>query len=400
MKESAFVLLTILILSIFAFLPNIAIGESEKSSGVYKLAYNGKTYEIPYTITNAKLSTIKADQEFSSLLISVHDSQRDGWLEITLPRELLNYKNDKLDYLVVLVDGNENKRDVLYKDKDIVSIRFDIPAGSTDVEIINSPLGISPFSTSLHLSDGIISRGEVLTVGCSFYDYTTDVKSVEFKIRITGPLPKDREIFSDIISVENGGTSVLQIDIAQGIEPGQYNITMSSSDSSLTKLDDFTTFTVKGPAFVPMDIQYIVPSSTTKLHYIYTDRNSVMFVDTNSSGYGWYTSAETKTIKMSVFGEDGTRGYMTLVIPRGVMDGIKDVKIVPATNSEYKIDTNSTHTIITMNYPHTGKEMDIIIQGTTMIPEFPVSIIVAAVAIGATTIMMRAGRLEHIIEKV
>lgn len=224
---------------------------------------------------------------------------------------------------------------------------------------------------SLYLSDYWISRGEVLSVKGSLYDLKMDAELAEFEIKIAGPLPENNPIFSENITVKNGGNFSLLIKISDAMEPGKYNITMFATNHTLTKLYSLTSFIVRGPAFVPMDIKYIGPNSTAKLQYIYTDTDSVMFMDTNSSRYGWYASAETKTIQITVVGKEGTQGYMNLVIPKEVVRGVEEVKIVPRADSEYSIDTNSTHTMITMNYPHNEEETLIIIKSAFMVPEFP-----------------------------
>ncbi|MFY3741405.1 MAG: hypothetical protein HMLIMOIP_001861 [Candidatus Nitrosomirales archaeon] len=361
-------------------------------SGNYFLWHNGKLYEIPYTISDAMIRSISLEDDFETILISLFENHRYGSLEITLPRELVvNWKRGEINEPIVVIDSKEAKVDVLYRDEDVITIKFDLPAQSENISIMKTIL-FSTSDISLNLSNDWVSRGDMLIVNGSFSELRTDAESADFVLTITGPLPMNQEVFSDIITINNGGNFSYPFKVEQTIQPGKYNITIFPADKRVTNATRTNFFVVSGPAFVPMYIRYEADNSI-----VYVDTSSVMFLDTNSSRYRWESSAETKTLRMSVVGEEGTRGYMTLVIPKESMDGIKDVRfykqtvpIMPLPDSQYMIEGNSTHTIITMNYPHIGREIPIVITGTTMVPEFPVNLmVITAVGLIVTLIASR-----------
>ena len=97
-------------------------------------------FEIKATLSNGSISSIKVDEEFKSLVISVRTSaDKNGTLDITLPRELIDAKLDgKDDAFIVMVDGNE--QEVKETDTGSTSRTLSIPvaAGAGEIEIIGT----------------------------------------------------------------------------------------------------------------------------------------------------------------------------------------------------------------------------------------------------------------------
>jgi hypothetical protein len=91
---SVFLLIFFSIIPVFAYSGSITI-------------VSGKTYSIDYTSTGIKIVDAQADPSLSELIINVQVLQNDGTLQITLPRQLIDSKNNNgtdSDFLVV-IDG-------------------------------------------------------------------------------------------------------------------------------------------------------------------------------------------------------------------------------------------------------------------------------------------------------
>lgn len=93
-----------------------------------------------------------------------------------------------------------------------------------------------------------------------------------------------------------------------------------------------------------------------------------------------------KKVSFRVEGETGTKGVTQVTLPKELLSGQMVVAIdgrVIAENSNDVIVTSDTSTEMTLeiNYPHS--EHTIEISGTSVVPEFPISVIVMAAAIGS-----------------
>jgi hypothetical protein len=93
-----------------------------------------------------------------------------------------------------------------------------------------------------------------------------------------------------------------------------------------------------------------------------------------------------KKVSFKVEGETGTKGVTQVTLPKELLSGEMVVSIdgrVIAENSNDVIVTSDTSTEMTLeiNYPHS--EHTIEISGTNVVPEFPISVIVMAAAIGS-----------------
>jgi hypothetical protein len=81
-------------------------------------------------------------------------------------------------------------------------------------------------------------------------------------------------------------------------------------------------------------------------------------------------SQPSKLIRFKVSGKDGTKGFVEVVIPIGLLSGQFTVQ-VDGRNVDFSRSTNTTHTIIRIDYGHSEKTITII--GTNVVPEFPLS---------------------------
>ncbi|MGB9003758.1 MAG: PEFG-CTERM sorting domain-containing protein [Nitrosotalea sp.] len=84
-------------------------GSSVAPSGPSTIPVDGTSYSISYTITNGKVTDIKADPASKSLTVSIQTTG-DGLLTITMPRALIDATNSdgSVAKFVVLNDGQEN----------------------------------------------------------------------------------------------------------------------------------------------------------------------------------------------------------------------------------------------------------------------------------------------------
>ncbi len=102
---------------------------------------DGTSYSISYTITNGKVTDIKADQASKSLTVSIQTTG-NGLLTITMPRALIDAKNsDGSDAkFVVLNDGQENTNATETMPAGATSRTLAIPFnnGTQQIEIIGT----------------------------------------------------------------------------------------------------------------------------------------------------------------------------------------------------------------------------------------------------------------------
>jgi MG2 domain-containing protein len=93
-----------------------------------------------------------------------------------------------------------------------------------------------------------------------------------------------------------------------------------------------------------------------------------------------------KKIEFTVEGETGTRGVAQVTLPRELLAGEMTVSIdgrVIAEDSNDVIVTSDTATEMTLeiNYPHSEHTIEIV--GTSVVPEFPISMLVMVGALGS-----------------
>ena len=76
-----------------------------QEESVYRLEVEGKTYDIPYKITNGKLVSMQADLDFLEIIIDIRPTG-NGILDISLPRDLAD-RIANIGMLLVEVGGRE-----------------------------------------------------------------------------------------------------------------------------------------------------------------------------------------------------------------------------------------------------------------------------------------------------
>ncbi|MGH9922936.1 MAG: hypothetical protein ACRD38_09305, partial [Nitrososphaerales archaeon] len=104
---------------------------------IYKLKFENQVFKIPYRITNANLRWIEADPDFTSIIIPI-ESEKDGTLELTIPRNLLSAEFEPYvdDEFIVLVDGEEVSSEEVNKTLCFRTLSVKFSGGSEEIEII------------------------------------------------------------------------------------------------------------------------------------------------------------------------------------------------------------------------------------------------------------------------
>ncbi len=108
--------------------------------GKMAVTYGDKSFDVEASLSNGSVKSIDVDPDFTSLLLTVETSATaNGELMITLPRELIDAKNNGADdSFIVLVDGDE----VDYEEHHVTAteraLKIELPAGVEEVEIVGS----------------------------------------------------------------------------------------------------------------------------------------------------------------------------------------------------------------------------------------------------------------------
>jgi len=80
-------------------------------------------------------------------------------------------------------------------------------------------------------------------------------------------------------------------------------------------------------------------------------------------------------ISFDVAGDSGTTGYCNVTIPKSLLTGSPwTIKIDNTTITDFDEKTNNTHTFLYFTYTHESP-LQITIQGTWVVPEFPPAMI-------------------------
>ena len=120
-----------------------ALGEKQEANNSTKEAINlkfgNKEYQIVYMISNSKLLSLRLDLENKGLVVLLGSTSRNGDLQITFPRELLDAKNDTKDAsFKVLVNNKQNTFKETTNTALTRGVSLTFPAGAKEVKIIGT----------------------------------------------------------------------------------------------------------------------------------------------------------------------------------------------------------------------------------------------------------------------
>lgn len=118
-------------------------------------------------------------------------------------------------------------------------------------------------------------------------------------------------------------------------------------------------------------------------------------VASNSTISNFRFDQEAKKVSFTVEGETGTQGVTQIMIPKTMLGGqmtvIIDGKVVaPDLNSVIVASGTNSETTLEINYHHSVHTVEVV--GTSAVPEFPVSMVVTAAAIGSVVAAVAVAR--------
>jgi parallel beta-helix repeat protein len=119
-------------------------------------------------------------------------------------------------------------------------------------------------------------------------------------------------------------------------------------------------------------------------------------LSSNSTILGFKFSQPQMQISFNVTGPSGTVGYCNVTIPKTLLaDSPWTVTIDEAPKNDYAKTENGTHTFIYFNYTHASPS-HIIIQGTSVIPEFASSAIILPLLMVLSIIAVAVARKRFV----
>lgn len=128
----------------------------------------GASYDVNYTGKGVTVSTIDADPDFISLIMSVNVTGSTGTLEITFERSFFDsmYQGADEDF-IILVDGDEPKYSEITTTPQSRTLSIELPAGSEEVEIIGSQFGVAPEITEEPVEEPVVEEPVEEPIACT-----------------------------------------------------------------------------------------------------------------------------------------------------------------------------------------------------------------------------------------
>ncbi len=110
------------------------------SAGTITLHFEDHTWDVNVSLSNGSIQKIEIDKDFTSVVLIVSTTDKDGNLTITLPRDLIDAKTTKGDdaHFSVLVDGNSVSFTEFGSSFSVRTMSIVVLGGSTEIEIIGT----------------------------------------------------------------------------------------------------------------------------------------------------------------------------------------------------------------------------------------------------------------------
>ncbi len=110
------------------------------AAGTIKVQFEDHTWNVPASLSNGQIQKITVDKDFTSVVLTVSTTDKDGTLTITLPRDMIDAKtsNGKDDKFTVLVDGDETQATETGTTATDRTLSIPVKAGAAEVEIIGT----------------------------------------------------------------------------------------------------------------------------------------------------------------------------------------------------------------------------------------------------------------------
>jgi hypothetical protein len=190
-------------------IPNISFGEDDWN--IFTVQNDdGQVFQIPYRISGGNIEAI--EYEFASLLL-ILDTDESGFVEISIPRNLLD-ENIEDNYFFVILDGNEIKYEETKTNPCYRTAIVKFLDGSKHLEFLATVAGHSVPTTYVPpiqlFSNATYHAGETVTVeGCTSLaldegNIRIDVLDQQGKIvKTMSVTPEIDGIFSSIFVIDN-----------------------------------------------------------------------------------------------------------------------------------------------------------------------------------------------------
>lgn len=239
MKSISFsIIVTSLIICGIVVISSTDLAFAEKTTSSFEVDGN----KINYESTNANITDVKFDPQSVSLVLNISsDRVQNGSMTLIMTPEQINTLFGKgtrceihppFNQLYLLVDGRESTYEIT-TDK-YISMKFDIPAGSEEVEIIGTGLigqGDGPKIKGILESD-IYRPGQQVMLNGVLEDYCGNVISdaaIYFEV-------KNIESLSQNTTTDSLGRFTINFTIPQDSESGRYKATLYGIKQNLNAM--------------------------------------------------------------------------------------------------------------------------------------------------------------------
>ncbi|HKU49518.1 MAG TPA: carboxypeptidase-like regulatory domain-containing protein [Nitrososphaera sp.] len=202
---------------------------------------------------------------------------------------------------------------------------------------------------------------------------------------LTAPVndSSDRSLYGDVV-VAAPGYETATAQVSEGLNMN----TNSNSNITLNSLADVSvTGTVVAQKTM---LQSPVEIALSRQGTIILDHNGTAYeigLHTNSRVVNASFDAKAKTIEIGLEGVKGAAGTTELAIPKAMLGGPFAVSLdgtAVAEDDDYALSgENQTHSVVTLSHDHGLQELTI--QGTTAVPELPITLAMAAAIIAVAT---------------
>ncbi|GEM_PF-1247433 len=181
-------------------------------------------------------------------------------------------------------------------------------------------------------------------------------------------------------SVDAEGEYTASLSIPSDAEEGEYTADAKIEvDASLLGL-----ISAQIVANLESSSEFVVGSSSS--FEVKTDEGDQFDIEiTSNSNVGAVQLMQAeKKVSFTVEGETGTTGVTQVTIPKAMLSGemmvLIDGQVVTRGSNDVIVKSNTnTHITFEINYSHSERTIEV--SGTNVVPEFPISIVIMAVAI-------------------
>ena len=119
----------------------------------------GNSFDVEYDVTGMTISSIEADTDFISLILTVDVTASNGILNITLDRSFFDSTFEGFDDdFIILADGEEPAFSETNTTSESRTLRIELSAGNEEIEIIGSVFGDSGSITVTDTDDAAAAK--------------------------------------------------------------------------------------------------------------------------------------------------------------------------------------------------------------------------------------------------